>query len=202
LRQLTVAELQQQVDTGAELVDVRPIQDFAAGHVRGALSIPLRPQFATWLGWLVPEGRRVAFVVGNDQDRAELIRQCLKVGYEDLAGELAAGVEAWVATGLPLERVALVSTGSIGENTVLDVRQASERVIGHLPGSLHIELGSLSENAAGLPPGPVTVMCAHGERAMTGASLLARNGRPEVAVLVGGPEEWADATGCRLAQGP
>jgi hypothetical protein len=28
---------------------------FAAGHILGALSIELRPQFATWLGWLVDE---------------------------------------------------------------------------------------------------------------------------------------------------
>ena len=31
--------------------------DFAAGHVPGAISIPLRPVFATWLGWLVARGR-------------------------------------------------------------------------------------------------------------------------------------------------
>jgi len=30
-----------------------------------------------------------------------------------------------------------------------------------------------------LPPGPVVVMCGHGERAMSGASLLARAGRQD-----------------------
>ena len=38
-------------------------------------------------------------------------------------------------------------------------------------------------------------MCAHGERAMTGASLLARRGRRDVTVLTGGPDEWAHAHG-------
>jgi 3-mercaptopyruvate sulfurtransferase SseA len=28
---------------------------------------------------------------------------------------------------------------------------------------------------------------------MTAASLLARAGRPDVAVLLGGPDDWADA---------
>jgi glyoxylase-like metal-dependent hydrolase (beta-lactamase superfamily II) len=32
------------------LVDARPIGAFAAGHIPGALSIELRPQFASWLG--------------------------------------------------------------------------------------------------------------------------------------------------------
>ena len=34
-------------------VDVRPVADYAAGHIPGSVSIPLRAQFATWLGWLV-----------------------------------------------------------------------------------------------------------------------------------------------------
>jgi rhodanese-related sulfurtransferase len=38
-------------------------------------------------------------------------------------------------------------------------------------------------------------MCGHGERAMTAASLLERSGRRDLAVLVGGAEDWANATG-------
>src|SRR6266853_3809556 len=37
--------------------DVRPVPDFAAGHVPGSLSIPLREAFATRLGWLADPGR-------------------------------------------------------------------------------------------------------------------------------------------------
>ncbi|MGH3428731.1 MAG: rhodanese-like domain-containing protein [Mycobacteriales bacterium] len=44
-------------------------------------------------------------------------------------------------------------------------------------------------------------MCGHGERAMTAASLLERAGRTDVAVLEGGPEDWAAATGEQLANG-
>jgi hydroxyacylglutathione hydrolase len=44
------------------------------------------------------------------------------------------------------------------------------------------------------------LMCGHGERAMTGASLLERHGR-EVSVLVGGPDEWARAHGLALESG-
>jgi rhodanese-related sulfurtransferase len=44
-------------------------------------------------------------------------------------------------------------------------------------------------------------MCGHGERAMTAASLLARTGRRELAVLVGGAEDWSDATGKPLRTG-
>jgi rhodanese-related sulfurtransferase len=107
-----------------------------------------------------------------------------------------------VASGLHTEHIELIGPGSLGANTVLDVRQASERVAGHIPGSLHFELGSLAERSDDLPPGPITVMCGHGERAMSGASFLSRAGRRQLAVLVGGPADWAHATGSRLALGP
>jgi len=49
--------------------------------------------------------------------------------------------------------------------------------------------------------GPVTVMCGHGERAMTAASLLAARGITGVSVAVGGPDDWAAATGRPLETG-
>jgi hydroxyacylglutathione hydrolase len=44
-------------------------------------------------------------------------------------------------------------------------------------------------------------MCGHGERAMGAASLLARAGRTDLAVLDGGPGEWTDVTGRDLETG-
>jgi hydroxyacylglutathione hydrolase len=81
---------------------------------------------------------------------------------------------------------------------VLDVHQHGEWVSGHLPGAVHAELGALAAPAAALAEGPVAVMCGHGERAMTGASLLAAAGAPAVSVLRGGPADWAKATGQAL----
>ena len=47
----------------------------------------------------------------------------------------------------------------------------------------------------------LTVMCGHGERAMTAASLLAASGRNHLSVLAGGPEDWAVGTGTDLVAG-
>lgn len=190
-------EVRQLVADGAELVDVRPVTDFAAGHIEGALSIELRPAFASWLGWLARHDRPLVFVLNADQDRADLVRQCRKVGYEQLAGELAGGMDAWRAAGFEeaTARVEEIARGA--EGTVLDVRQASEFAAGHLPGAFHVELGTLAE-ADGLPTGPLTVMCGHGERAMTAASVLERAGRRVLTVMLGGPRDWSSATGGRL----
>jgi rhodanese-related sulfurtransferase len=81
---------------------------------------------------------------------------------------------------------------------VLDVRQASEVTAGYLPGAHLIELGSLAEHASDLPTGPARVMCGHGERAATAASLLERAGHHEVSILAGGAHDWAKVTGRTL----
>jgi hydroxyacylglutathione hydrolase len=203
LPRLPVERVRRLLADGAVLVDVRPPRAFAAGHPAGALSISLRPAFATWLGWLVEADRPLVFVVGDDQDRADLVRQCHKIGYERLAGELAGGTAAWRAAGLPEGRIGQVAPGGAA-GAVLDVRQASEVAGGHLPGAVAVELGALRVDRGtpqGLPAGPLTVMCESGMRAMTAASLLARGGRRDLRVVMGGgPAEWSAATGRRLAR--
>ena len=78
---------------------------------------------------------------------------------------------------------------------MIDVRQHSEYGTGHVPGAINIELGSVA--ARRLSDGPLTVMCGHGERAMTGASILTGRGHRDVSVLDGGPDTWAEWSGQR-----
>ena len=199
---LTPGEVRHLAGAGAGLIDARPAASFAAGHVPGAISIPLRPAFATWLGWLTDPDRPAVFVLEPGQDRAGLIRQARNIGYEHLAGELAGGMAAWRAAGLPVRQISVVKASEV-TGPVLDVRQAAEYSGGHLPDARHIELGALTsaEPGAVADPGPdqdpaarpVTLMCGAGDRAMTAASLLARRGHPDLAVAVGGPEDWAAA---------
>ncbi|MFE7276140.1 rhodanese-like domain-containing protein [Streptomyces sp. NPDC057623] len=182
----------------AQIVDVRPVPDFAAGHIPGAVSIPLRDQFATWLGWLLPDDTPLVFVTASGQDLAELTWQALKIGYERLAGHLT--MDAWTSDGGEQETVELLTADHIGDRPVLDVRQQSERDAGHIPDAVGIELGELAAHADDAPSGAV-VHCGHGERAMTAASLLQRAGHHGLAVLTGGPDDWAKATGHALKEG-
>lgn len=198
-----VARLQ---SAGAVVVDVRPVADVAAGHLPGALSVPLRPAFATWLGWLVDLDQVLVVVRGADQDPEEVLWQARKIGFDALAGELAGGVDAWRASGRPVATIPLVSPEALTDGaqagaTVLDVRQHAEFRAGHVPGARHLELGDLAGHPDAVPTGAVVVMCGHGERAMGAASLLARAGRRDVAVLAAGPQDWAHAAGDRLEVG-
>ncbi|MFC4463560.1 rhodanese-like domain-containing protein [Streptomyces xiangluensis] len=195
---LSAAAVRTLLGQGAQIVDVRPVPDFAVGHIPGAVSIPLRDQFATWLGWLLSEEALLVFVTAPGQDLAELTWQALKIGYERLAGHLT--MHAWTADGGDQESIELLTADRIGDRPVLDVRQQAERTAGHVPDAIGIELGALAANAGEAPSGAV-VHCGHGERAMTAASLLQRAGHQDLAVLEGGPADWAKATGRPLQEG-
>lgn len=202
LRQLSVDDVRRHMAEGAVIVDVRPAARFATSHIPGALSISLRMSFGTWLGWIVPENAQLVFVVDDDQDRADLVRQTLKVGYENIAGELEGGMTAWRAAGGAEQQVPRVPVSMVdGGAPLVDVRQASEYAQGHVPGAELHELGSLSHDIASLPPRPFTVMCQHGDRATTAASIVQRAGRTDVSIAAGSATEWATTGGRTLEVG-
>jgi glyoxylase-like metal-dependent hydrolase (beta-lactamase superfamily II)/rhodanese-related sulfurtransferase len=192
LAALSADDVDRHLAEGGLIVDARRVDAFSAGHVPGSLSNTLRPVFASWLGWLVDPRRPLVFVLDEDQDRHDLVRQCLDVGLELLVGELAGGIDAWVGSGRTMSSIPLVDpAGMIGQ--LIDVRQANEFTTGHVPGAFNVELGAIA--VAAVTSGPVTVMCGHGERAMTGASILAASGHDDVLVLDGGPDTWSTTTG-------
>lgn len=202
LASLTVEQTRRLVDDGAIIVDVRPVDQYAAAHVPGSVSIELRPAFGTWLGWLLPHDTRVVVLRSPAQDPAEILGQAVKLGY-DIAGELAGGIRAWAEAGLVMTSTAVVTPTTMTDvEQVLDIRQDSEFGAGHVPGAEHRELGALAATAASLPDRPLTVMCGHGERAMSAASVLERAGRDDVSVLLGGPSDWAARHGVDLESSP
>ena len=194
LAELTAERVGELRDGGATIVDVRPVADYAAAHIPASLANPLRPQFASWLGWLVedPEAPLI-FVTDDHTDRGELVRQCLNIGYENLAGAIT--IETWREGGADIRRTALEPPDRIRGRHIVDVRQQAEFSTGHVPGATHVELGRIGRDLSALPAEPFVVMCGHGERAATAASLLEAAGHEAVAIVDGGPTDWTAQTG-------
>jgi rhodanese-related sulfurtransferase len=140
----------------------------------------------------------IVIVRNPDQDPDDILWPALAIGYHTIVGELAGAITAWAAHGGPTRTTRLVQPATVDTAVVLDVRQHSEHDAGHLPGAQLIELGDLADHAGDVPAAAVMVMCGHGERAATGASLLERAGHADVSILLGGPADWAAATGRSL----
>ncbi|MFL6244202.1 MAG: rhodanese-like domain-containing protein [Acidimicrobiia bacterium] len=180
---------------GAWLVDARPIHAWARRHPRGAVSIELRPAFASWLGWVIPFGAPIVLLV-DDADRAEAVRLARRIGYDRVLGWIAGGIDAWTAADLPTRCTEETDAPGARQRiangaTLLDVRQRAELDSVRIPDALHLELGDI---IAGRTPDAddAVVFCGHGERSATAASLLERRGISAVN-LVGGMGAWEAA---------
>lgn len=194
-RPLAPAEAAEQMDHGAWLVDARSIHDWARAHPVGAVSIELRPAFASWLGWVVPFGEPVLLLIDPD-DVPEALRQARRIGYDRIAGWIDGGIDAWRAAGLPVASTDEVDARQAAERAesgakLLDVRQDSEYAIARIPDAVHVELGSIIAGQE-LASADAVAFCGHGERSATAASLLERRGA-RVANLVGGLAAWEKA---------
>lgn len=186
--------------SGGYVVDARSAERFAAGHVRGSVSVPFRTAFATWLGWVVPADVPVAVVVDDPRDLDEVAWAAVKIGHDRLVGHLDGGLDAWTSSGRDVATTPFVAADRTGDRPYVDVRSAGEFAEGHVPSALNLDLGEVARLTEEAPDG-VIVGCGHGERAMTAASLLERAGRTDIAVLDGGPEDYVAAHGLGLARG-
>ena len=84
------------------LLDVRPPEEFASGHIPGALSVPL-PELARQLSKLPKRREVVAYCRGPYCVLAiEAVKQLRASGFK--AVRLEEGVLDWAALGLPVER--------------------------------------------------------------------------------------------------
>jgi hydroxyacylglutathione hydrolase len=189
---------------GATLVDARPAAVHVAGHIPGAISIPLEDSFGTWLGWVVDLDRPVVLLAERPGDLDPLMRQAIRIGRDDMAGYLEGGVEAWAASGRPVEAsgrlsieelaAALAGSSAAEAPLVIDVRQMNEFAVGHVPGAWHINGGSLPDRLADLPRDrPIAVICEAGFRASIGTSLLRASGFEHAAWVGAGFPAWRAA---------
>jgi len=84
LAPLDAAQVRRLLGGGAIAVDLRPVGDYAAEHIPGSIAIPLRAQYATWLGWLVAPDVPIVIVRNPDQDPADILWPALNVGYTNV----------------------------------------------------------------------------------------------------------------------
>ncbi|MEO5888523.1 MAG: rhodanese-like domain-containing protein, partial [Anaerolineales bacterium] len=126
--------------------------------------------------------------------RSEATRQLIRIGYDDLAGYLEGGIEAW-AREYPVETIPSIKVTELRERlnevTVLDVRQTSEWEAGHIPNAIHFEGGRIAWDQ--LPfahDKPLAVQCASGSRSMVAISVLRRRGFHNLIQVEGGINQW------------
>ncbi len=200
LLRLAPRQVEQKRSRGALVVDVRTDTQFDDAHIPGAICIPLmRAGFGSKLAWLADRDQETVFVGRDDEDGRHAGALAVAVGVRKLGGFLHGGMTSWRQERRPTqcierETVEQLHAGAQDDDTIqiLDVRDEQEWDAGHIPGSVFRAWHDITEMPAGLDPGrPVAVICGSGQRAATGASLIARFGADHVIHIVdGGMPAW------------
>ena len=100
--EITVDELDDLMTAGqVHVVDVREDHEFRAGHVRGAIPVPLG-ELAHRHGSL-PRDRRIA-VICQSGSRSLAVTEFLLTRGLDGAASVRGGTSAWARSGRPIER--------------------------------------------------------------------------------------------------
>ncbi len=196
-RALTPDEVDALRAAGAAVIDMRSARRYDRGHIPGSFCIGFDDAFSAWAGWIIPPGRRIV-LVGRPEHVPEAHRYLLRIGYDTVSGYLDGGVEAWAASGRPLNTFETAEVQDLASwilsaepMTVLDVREEDEWVHGHVPGAVHMPVPSIEHHAHELPEGvPVAVHCGVGYRAGIAASLLEQAGVGRIIHIIGPYTEW------------
>ncbi len=176
------------------VLDARPAEEFARGHLPGAYNVPLDgSSFATRSAFVLGEGPVVvqASSAGQAEEAARGLRS---VGVLELAGFLVdpAGMDATIE---PIDLDELDRLLEEGAVEVLDVRETDERDAGYIAGSRHIPYRLLPALSDGVGERTVVTICTTGTRAAIAASVLAARGVDARPVIDGGMPDWAQRGG-------
>jgi len=180
---LTVTEFENAVKEGAIVLDSRTPDVFGTGFVKGAVNIGLQGRFAEWVGTLFDINQPFVLVTDEGKEHETILRMA-RVGYENVKGYLAGGINSWKEAGKEIDMIISIDAEEMQldlkheEITVMDVRKETEYNTGHVEGALNVVLQSFDKQ---LPEDltkeePIYIHCQGGYRSMIAASLLRRKG--------------------------
>ncbi|MYL35274.1 MBL fold metallo-hydrolase [Pontibacillus yanchengensis] len=194
----SVEELQANLNEGMQMIDTRPAEQFAEGHVPGTINIPNNKSFANWAGWLVDYNKPV-YLITEENSLDNLTKTLRSIGADHVAGYMETTHLAELkANGMEMETYEISTPDKLAEQiannevNLIDVRNEGEWNDGHIPQAKHIMLGYLPERIEEVPTDkPVVLQCQSGGRSAMATSILQANGIKNVINMQGGFGSWS-----------
>ncbi len=202
---ISATELNSLLQEEVIALDVRPGDQFAAGHVPGSINIALSGQFATWAGTVLGLSSSPVLIADSLEQVSEARLRLARVGIENVRGYLKDGVSGWTNAGFKLDALSQITpqdlekrmqSGSSSKPSVqiLDVRREPEWQAGHLEGAVWWPLDNFKVSPPEIDRDiPIAVHCKSGYRSMIACSLLQRAGFQNVSNVIGGFDAWQQA---------
>ncbi|MFO0874418.1 MAG: rhodanese-like domain-containing protein [Phycisphaerales bacterium] len=200
LVQLAASDLDALDGAKVAIVDTRPWPAFRAGHVPGALWLPLSNSFSTDAGSMIGDQETIHLIV--EPSRLEdAVRGLIRVGLDNLGGWFDANqIDPYGRAGgklVPTAEATVDEARSMLDAAdrpfVLDSRRKAEFGEGHIPGAHNIAHTRLMSRLSEVPRNRrILVSCQGGGRSARACSLLQKHGY-SVTNLAGGMSGWEKA---------
>lgn len=197
---MTYSEVRNATMAGAMLVDGRTPEEFAQGHLRGAVNIGLEGRYAEFAGSVVKPDVDIVLMTEPGME-LEGKNRLARIGFDRVVGYLNEPYQVMFTHRDDVEVASRLTTNALGERIaavpelqIVDVRNPGEVAAGVIPGAVNIPVGQLPDRLGELDPRkPTVVYCAGGYRSSVAASLLRRHGFTDVSDVLGGYGAWEEA---------
>lgn len=200
LKAIAPQELHSLLQQDVFALDVRPVTDFAAGHVPGSVNIALSGQFASWAASVLGLQACPVLIAETPAQYSEARMRLARVGIEDAWGYLDGGIAAWRESEFPMAELPQITVEELhqrlgsGNLQLLDVRREPEWQAGHIAGAAWWPLDRFKVSPPEIDPAvPLVVHCQGGYRSVIACSLLRRAGLQNVINVIGGFDAWQKA---------
>ncbi len=188
---------------GAALLDTRSKAAYVEQHVPGSVHLLADDQLSNRVGFVLPPDVPIVLLVEDEATYRQVVLSLARVGYEQVIGYLAQGIEGWAAAGLPVTSgdIEDIDVQKLHQNlgngnglVLVDVREPWEYRQGHVAQAISIPLGDLARRVGELDTTkPVAVICATGNRSQSAAALLGQKGFAKVYNVQHGMLGWQRA---------
>lgn len=177
------------------LVDTRGVEPYEAGHIPGAVSIPLSRLEKRTYG-LLPENKNAKLVFYDEGQGGESAGKAAEIsgaiGYTEIA-IFPEGIAGWLDSG----RFLAASTSFIRKTRplVIDLRSKEQAAQGHIEGAVNYPAPSLEKYFSYLPMeklAPIVLYAESDKEAVTAAKTLRNLGYRRITIYPGGASAWVD----------
>lgn len=200
---LTPHQMKSALEAGVLLIDLRPYDAFASGHIPKSINVTFsRKSLAERIATAIPPGPSI-ILFSDETTVAEAAADALYgIHRNPLPGIVTTGIDTWRTEGLPLATLPRISAAALRQRlhtareelVLIDVREPFEWEWGYIESSLLIPLGEIWQRIGSLDPRKeIVLICAEGLRSSTAASILLYHHFPRVGNVPGGMGNWFDA---------
>lgn len=205
---MSIEKLTHAIAENTAVLDTRPWEQFAEGHLPEAIHSPLDNSFPTVVGSYVEENTPILLIIEKDRVN-EAVVDLIRIGLDNIAGYITPqSLAEYAKKGSALQTTAVKQIDTlknqiINKNVlILDVRRADEFHAGHLPGAKNIAHTRLLARLDEVPKDhPIWVYCRTSIRSAYSAGFLQSKGF-DITMLDGGFKAWSKVNGKIVKEEP